>query len=360
MKAGKDFDVVVVGGGVGGVAAVRNLASAGLSVAIVEDRLVAGECHYWGCNPSKTLLRPIEVFNLAKAVPGVREAISGEGLDVAAVFAKRDAIIEHLSDEDRVVSLRQAGVAVFHESGRLSGERTVRVAHADNTEAVLEARHAVVVATGTRPNVPEVPGLAQARPWTNRELTTMTQVPPRALVIGGGPVAVEFATILSGLGSAVTLLVRENSLLGNCEPEARELVAQSLRSKGVKIHFETELSAVARPVAGGPVTATFQRQTIEVDEVVLAAGRRTNTDNIGLETLGLPGGEFVSVNDHLQAVGIPGEWLYALGDTTGRARLSHISTYHGYIVAEIIAARAAGRELGETELTARDSGSLAQ
>ncbi len=153
----------------------------------------------------------------------------------------------------------------------------------------------------------------------------MTQVPPRALVVGGGVVGVEFATILAGLGSAVTLLVRGNTLLRNCEPEARELVEQSLRSKGVKIHFETELSAVARPVAGGPVTATFHGQTIEVDEIVVAAGRRANTDNIGLETVGLPGGGFVSVNDHLQAIGVTGDWLYALGDTTGRALLSHIS-----------------------------------
>lgn len=362
MKADKDFDVIVVGGGVGGVAAVRKLASIGLSVALVEDRLFGGECHYWGCNPSKTLLRPIEVFNLAKAVPGVREAISKSGLDVAAVFAKRDMIIEHLSDQDRTASLRQAGVAVFHGFGRLSGQRTVRVAYTlgDTTEAVLTARHAVVLATGTRPNMPEIPGLPQARPWTNRDLTTMTEVPPRALVVGGGPVGVEFATILNGLGSAVTLLVRGNTLLPNCEPEARELVAQSLRSKGVTIHFETELSTVARPVAGGPVTATFHRQTVEVDEIVLAAGRRTNTDNIGLETLGLPGGGFVSVNDHLQAVGVAEGWLYALGDTTGRARLSHISTYHGRVVADIIAARAAGRELSEDELIARDAGSLAQ
>jgi pyruvate/2-oxoglutarate dehydrogenase complex dihydrolipoamide dehydrogenase (E3) component len=358
--AGEDFDVVVVGGGVGGVAAVRKLAAAGLSVAFVEDRLFGGECHYFGCNPSKTLLRPIEVFNLAKAVPGVREAMSDEGLDLAAVFAKRDAIIEYLSDQDRVASLRQAGAAVFHGSGRLSGRRTVRVSHPDNTEAVLTARHAVVVATGTRPNVPNIPGLVQARPWTNRDLTTMTRVPPRALVVGGGVVAVEFATILTGLGSAVTLLVRGNTVVRNCEPEARELVAQSLRSKGVTIHFDTELSAVARPVAGGTVTATFHGQTIEVDEVVLAAGRRTNTDDIGLETVGLSGGGPVSVNDHLQAVGVAGGWLYALGDTTGRARLSHISTYHGRLAAEIIAARAAGRELGENELAARDSGSHGQ
>lgn len=362
MKASKDFDVIVLGGGVGGVAAVRKLASVGLSVALVENRLVGGECHYWGCNPSKTLLRPIEVFNLAKAVPGVREIISAERLDVAAVLAKRDVLIEHLSDQDRTVSLQQAGVEVFHGFGRLSGERTVRVAYTlgDTTETVLTARHAVVVATGTRPNVPEVPGLTQARPWTNRDLTTMTKVPARALVVGGGPVGVEFSTILTGLGSAVTLLVRESALLLNCEPEARELVTQSLRSRGVTIHFETQLSAVARPVAGGPVTATFDGQTIEVDEVVLAAGRLTNTDNIGLETLGLPGGEFIPVNDHLQAVGVTGGWLYALGDTTGRARLSHISTYHGRVVADIIAARAAGRELSENELIVRDAGSLAQ
>ncbi|MFA1703673.1 NAD(P)/FAD-dependent oxidoreductase [Mycobacterium intracellulare] len=362
MKASREFDVIVIGGGVGGVATVRKLASVGLSVALVEDRLVGGECHYWGCNPSKTLLRPIEVFNLAKAVPGVREVVSGNGLDVAAVFAKRDAIIENLSDQDRIASLREAGAAVFHGFGRLSGQRTVRVSYAvgDTTEAVLTARHAVVLATGTRPNVPEIPGLAQARPWTNRDLTTMTRVPPRALVVGGGPVAVEFATILTGFGSAVTLLVRENTLIANCEPEARELVTQSLRSKGVTIHFETELSAVCRPVAGGCVNATFHGQTIEVDEIVLAAGRRTNTDNIGLETLGLPRGEIVSVNDHLQAVGVTGDWLYALGDTTGRARLSHISTYHGRVVADIIAARAAGRELSENELTAHDAGNLAQ
>src|SRR3954447_16516850 len=356
----QEFDVVVVGGGVGGVAAVRNLASAGLSVALVEDRLLGGECRYWACNPTRTLVRPIEVFNLAKAVPGVREAVSDEGLDIPAVLAKRDAIVEHLSDQSQVSSLRRAGVTVFHGYGRLAGHRVVRVASAEDTEIILTARHAVVVATGTRPNVPEVAGLAQARPWTNRDLATMTQVPPRALLVGGGVVGVEFATILAGLGSAVTLLVRGKTLLRNCEPEARRLVEQSLRRKGVKIHFETELSAVARPVAGGPVTATFHGQTIEVDEIVLAAGRCANTDNIGLETVGLPGGGFVSVNDHLQAVGVTGDWLYALGDTTGRARLSHISTYHGRLVADIIAARAAGRKLGENELAARDAGNVAQ
>ncbi|CAM3408511.1 NAD(P)/FAD-dependent oxidoreductase [Mycobacterium intermedium] len=344
----------------GGVAAVRKLASAGFAVALVEDRLVGGECHYWGCNPSKTLLRPIEVFNLARSVPGVRETISGKQPDVAAVLAKRDVIVEHHSDHDRLASLRRVGVAVFHGVGRLSGQRAVRVTCADYGEAVLEARHAVVLATGTRPNVPEIPGLAQARPWTNRDLTAMTQVPHRALVVGGGPVAVEFTTILTGLGSAVTLVVRGGGLLSDCEPEAGELVAQSLRSKGAAIHFHTELAGVTRPLADGPLTATFDGRTIEVDEIVLAAGRLTNTDNLGLETVGLHGGGPIRVNNHLQAIGIANGWLYALGDTTGRARLSHISTYHGHLVAEIIAARAAGRELRENELAARDAESRAQ
>src|SRR6478735_7871827 len=154
-----------MGGGVGGVAAVRKLASASLSAALVEDRVVGGECRYWACNPTRTLLRPVEVFNLANAVPGVQEAISGDGLDLPAIFAKRDAIIEHLSDQSRVASLRQAGIAVFHGFGRLSGQRTVRVAYTDDTEDVLIARHAVVMATGTRPNVPEeILGLPQSAP----------------------------------------------------------------------------------------------------------------------------------------------------------------------------------------------------
>jgi pyruvate/2-oxoglutarate dehydrogenase complex dihydrolipoamide dehydrogenase (E3) component len=358
---GEEFDVIVLGGGIGGVLAVRNLTAAGLSVALVEERLVGGECHYWACNPTRTLLRPIEVFDVAKTVPGVRERISGNRPDVAAVLAKRDVIIENLSDQDRRESLRESGVAVFQGSGRLSGARTVRLAYADDSEDVLTARHAVVLATGTRPTVPDIPGLAEARPWSNRDLTTMAQVPPRALVVGGGAVGVEFATLLAGLGSAVTLLVRGNTLLRNSEPEAGALVEQSLQSKGVKVHLETQLSAVARPVSGGPVSATFSGQTIEVDEIVLAAGRRPNTDDIGLETVGLPGGGFVRVDDHLQVIGVGGDWLYALGDTTGRARLlSHIAQYHGRLVADIIAARVAGRDLWDDELAARDLVSLAR
>jgi dihydrolipoamide dehydrogenase len=138
------------------------------------------------------------------------------------------------------------------------------------------------------------------------------------------------------------------------------MVAESLRRKGVKIHFGAQLSAVSRPAARRAVTATFGDQRLEIDEIVIAAGRLVNTDGLGLETVGLRDGDFVQVDNHLQAVGVDGAWLYAMGDTTGRAMLSHISQYHAVIVADVIAARARGRELGNDELIARDAGNLAQ
>ena len=360
MTQPTEFDVIVIGGGPGGASAAGYLSAEGLTVALVEERLIGGECHYWACNPTKSLLRPIEVLALAKAVPGAREAVGEGQLDVAAVFAKRDTIVDHLNDDGATAGLQQSGLTVFHARGRLAGQREVTVTHPDGREETIRARHAVVLATGTRPAIPDVPGLADAHPWTNRDLATMTHVPPRSLIIGGGVVAVEFATILAGLGSKVTLLARGDTLLRNSETVASEMVTESLRRKGVDLRFHAHPAGVARPVAGGAVSVTVGDEYIEVDEVVVAAGRTVNTDSLGLETVGLHAGEFVAVDDHLQALGVDGTWLYAMGDTTGRALLSHLSQYHAVVVADIIAARARGRQLADDELIARDPHNLPQ
>src|ERR1700684_1396304 len=131
MAEKSEFDVVIIGGGPGGVSAASYLAAEGLKVALIEDRLIGGECHYWACNPTKTLLRPIEVLALAKPAPGVRETVKRDQPDIAAVFAKRDKIIDHLSDDAAVAGLKQAGVEVIHANGQLSGNRQVQLAHAD-------------------------------------------------------------------------------------------------------------------------------------------------------------------------------------------------------------------------------------
>lgn len=359
MNTTEPFDAVVIGGGPGGVTAALRLIGHGLSVALVEDRLVGGECHYWACNPTKTLIRPIEIIELARAVPGVREAVADQTLDVDAVFAKRDEIIDHLVDRDIVAGLSDAGIQVVQGRGRLDGERAVVVTDAGGNQRRLHAEHAVILATGTRPFIPDLDGLRSAAPWTNRELATMTHVPARTVVLGGGVVAVESATILSGLGSRVTLLARGPGLLRGSEPFVGKRIARALRERGVDILCDTPVTSVARTASGG-VTVAAAGSHVEADEVVVATGRSVNTEDLGLDTVGLSAGEFVAVDDHLTATGIAGDWLYAIGDTTGRALLSHLSQYHGGIVADIVAARAQAIPLDASGLSVRDRGRLPQ
>ncbi|WP_433153781.1 dihydrolipoyl dehydrogenase family protein [Actinomadura nitritigenes] len=337
-----EFDVVVLGAGPTGENLAERAHAGGLSVAVVESELVGGECSYWACMPSKALLRPAAALADARRLPGAREAAGGR-LDAAAVLARRDEFTSHWKDDGQVAWLEGAGLVLVRGHGRLDGEKRVVVRTPDGEQRVLTARHAVAVCTGTRAALPELPGLAEARPWTSREATASERVPPRLAVIGGGVVACEMATAWRALGSEVVQLVRGSRLLPRMEPFAGEAVAEGLRAAGVDLRFGTSVTAVHRD---GPVTLTLDGgETVTVDEVLFATGRTPATTDLGVETVGLEAGRPIEVDSTGLAAGVPGEWLYAAGDVNGRALLTHQGKYQGRIFGAVIADRAAGRPL---------------
>jgi dihydrolipoamide dehydrogenase len=326
------FDVIVVGAGSTGENVADYAVRGGLSVVLLESELVGGECSYWACMPSKALLRPVELASEARAVPGV----SVGPLDVAAVFARRDAFTSHWKDDSQVSWATGAGIAVVRGHGRLTGEKQVVV-----DGVTLTARHAVVIATGSAPALPPVDGLAEARPWTSRQATSATQAPRRLAVLGGGVIGVEMAFAYQALGSQVTLVERGERVLANNEPEVGTRVMQALRDAGVDVRTGTSARQVSRD---GTVTVSLDDgTTIEADEVLVAAGRRANTDDLGLESIGLTPGDWLTVDDTMRVDGI--DWLYAAGDVNHRALLTHMGKYQARVAGTVIAARAKGEQV---------------
>ncbi|MEV5172416.1 NAD(P)/FAD-dependent oxidoreductase [Streptomyces flaveolus] len=343
-----EWDVIVLGGAAAGENAAQYASQfSGLSSVLVENHLVGGECSYWACMPSKALLRPVEVVDAAAHLPGVSAR-----LDPAGVFARRDRVINELDDTSQVTWALNTGIDVVRGYGRLAGERTVVVSRPDGSARTLTARHAVVVDTGSCPAVPDVPGLRAALPWTSRDVTTMSEVPRRVVILGGGVVACEAATWLHGLGAEVTVVHRGERLLARNEPFAGTLVAEELHNAGVRLRLGQSMSQVKRSEArdtgegrvhGGEVSVTLDDgTTIVADEVVVAAGRTPNTDDIGLETVGLSAGGFLDVDEQQAVREADGTWLYAIGDVCGRALLTHMGKYQARIAGEAIAARATG------------------
>lgn len=347
-KSTDEFDVIVIGGGpVGENAASYAVAGSDRTAVIVEHELVGGECSYWACMPSKALLRSGEVFDSARKMPGVREVIGDRSLDVEAVMARRETFTHSLDDSSQVEWAESAGISIVRGSGRLTGTKTV-----DVDGRTLTARHAVVLATGTTASVPNTPGLRDALPWISRDATNMHEVPSRVAIIGGGVVACESATWLLSFGAEVTMIVRGSALLASGEPFASDLVADALRARGAEIHFDAEVTSVSRPDArdtgvgkihGGPVELTVGGELIAADEVLVAAGRRPASADLGLATVGMADGKYVDTDDHLSVAGT--EWLYATGDINGRAPLTHMGKYQARIAGDVIAARAEGKPL---------------
>ncbi|MFG2502817.1 dihydrolipoyl dehydrogenase family protein [Streptomyces sp. NPDC048441] len=345
MTDSKTYDVVVIGAGPVGENVADRARAGGLSAAVVESELVGGECSYWACMPSKALLRPVIARADARKVPGLRQSVQGP-LDAAAVLAHRDDYTSHWKDDGQVGWLDSIGVDLYRGQGRIAGTRQVTVTAPDGTEQTLTARHAVAVCTGSRAALPDLPGLAEVKPWTSREATSADQVPGRLAVVGGGVVAVEMATAWQALGSQVTMLVRGDGLLPRMEPFAGELVTKALTEAGAEVRTGVSVTAVRRE--NGTVTATLTGgDTLEADEILFATGRAPRTDDLGLETIGLEPGSWLPVDESLRVHG--STWLYAVGDANHRALLTHQGKYQSRVAGAAITARAQGVPLLETD-----------
>ncbi|GAA3248132.1 dihydrolipoyl dehydrogenase family protein [Dactylosporangium siamense] len=335
------FDVVVIGAGPVGMTVAARVVRGGLSAAVVEDRLAGGECEYYGCIPSKALLWPMELAAEVGRMPGLQ--LRGP-IDAAAVLARRDETVSHRNDDHEVQAIEKLPATFVRGHGRLAGPRRVEVASSDGGVGTLRARHAVVVATGSTPAVPDVPGLAAAHPWTNQEATSVQRVPQRLAVIGAGPVACEMSQALHSLGAReTTMLVRGERLLAAMEPFAGDLVARSFRESGIDVRFGRSVTRVERPVPGGPVTLhTGRGEQIVADEILVGAGRRPGVDDIGLDTVGVRVDGPIQVDGSLRATAVAEGWLYAVGDVNGRNLLTHMGKYQARVCGDVIAARAAG------------------
>jgi dihydrolipoamide dehydrogenase len=289
------------------------------------------------------VLRGPEAVAAAQAVDGAAQAVTGE-VDAVATLARRTKFTSDWNDDSQVQWATSKSIDVLRGSGRLTGERAVRVTGTDGTITDLSATHAVAVCTGSVASVPPIPGLAEARPWTAREATSAQRVPDSLAIIGGGVVGCELATAWRALGAEVTLLQRGERLLAGNEEFAGELVAAALRESGVDVRTGVSITDVRRD-GDGPTTVVTDGGEVTAEVVLVAAGRRARTDDVGLDAVGLEPGSWLDVDDTGRVGAVEGGWLYGVGDVNHRALLTHMGKYQARVCGEAIVARSRGRQV---------------
>jgi pyruvate/2-oxoglutarate dehydrogenase complex dihydrolipoamide dehydrogenase (E3) component len=321
-------DLVVVGLGPGGEALANATASAGLRVVAVDSRLVGGECPYFGCVPTKMMVRASDVV----AEAGRAAALAGEVTIRSswAPVAERVAVqaTDHWDDRVAVERLEGVGATVLHGVGRLDGVRRVTVTPTDGSEPVtFEASKGVVLNPGTRPATPPVEGLADTPYWTNRDAVQVTELPGSLVVVGGGPIGCELAQVFSRFGVEVTVVQHGDRLLPANEPEAAALLAEVFTEEGIRVVTGSDLTTAS--YADGRFALTLDTgESLEADQVLVAAGRIPNLDDLGLDTVGLdPAARTVAVDERMRA----GDGLWVIGDVTGHGAFTHVSMYQNAI-----------------------------